>query len=254
MIDLKSPVSGREFARMTGQTEGAVRKAIGRQSILRGIDSNGKIIPEIASKEWGKPILKSYLEGINTVEKIAKPVKEKPVKIPKPKPVKIVKPKPIKIVIPAPVKKIPEPVKKTYIPKPEKKEAETFDEVVKEIMGVPIPKISKEDLDNYDLSNEFAAELSDHDDKSEAERRLSITKARILQLSYDEKKGLLIDRSKISKSAFGVGQIIRVSFEGLTNIVLDRVRAAPSRNEAKRIMDEEIHAVLLETTKTLSRL
>lgn len=220
MTDLNKPVSRREFAKMVGQSEGAVRKAILRNSIKKGITEDGKIIPSVASSEWGKAILKSYINI---------PVVEKKVVVKK---IVVAKPPPLK----------PNPVKK------EKKEAETYDEVVAEIMTAPLPKVTQEDLDNEPLT-----ELSDKDDKVEAERRASITKARILELSYLEKKGQLIDRSKIAKVLFGYGQEIRVSFEGLTNISLDKIRASKSRHEAKRIMDEEIHKILNEVSKITTR-
>ena len=60
-MDLNKPVSGRELARLTGQSEGAVRKAKNRGSILQGLTADGKFIPAIACNEWGKPVLKEFL-------------------------------------------------------------------------------------------------------------------------------------------------------------------------------------------------
>ena len=69
-MDLTKPVSGRELARLTGQSEGAVRKAKNRGSILNGLTANGKFIPSIASNEWGKPILKEFLSEYRFSQKV----------------------------------------------------------------------------------------------------------------------------------------------------------------------------------------
>ena len=54
-------VSYREFARMTGFTDTAVRKAVISGKIKKGVTglntSSPQIIPSIASKEWGHPLL-----------------------------------------------------------------------------------------------------------------------------------------------------------------------------------------------------
>jgi hypothetical protein len=59
-MDLKKPVSCRQFAKMVGQAESAVRKAVSRSSIIEGKTADGKFIPEIAAREWGKDILPEY--------------------------------------------------------------------------------------------------------------------------------------------------------------------------------------------------
>lgn len=209
-MNLYEPVSGRQFAKMVGQSEGAVRKAVARQSIVDGLTADGKYIPITASNEWGKPILPEFLPAGTTSN-------------------------------PAPAK---QQKKKITIPE----EAITADQIVNEVLNEKVPRlkktpaISSEDFDDEEDEDENndPAWIS----KPEAERRTAIHKSEILQIALAEKRGQLIPKEKISTILFGYGQEIRVSFESLTNRVLDRILAAETRHEAKRILDEEIHATL----------
>lgn len=210
-MDLNKPVSGRELARLTGQSEGAVRKARDRGSILKGIAPDGKYLPLIASNEWGKPILLEFLK-------------------PSVKPVEVKKP----------VVKKSQSVKPTPAPKKEKKEPETIEEFVAEIMHEKLPSADADDLDDETVSEE----LDDKIQKPEAERVTAVLKAKILQITYKEKQGQLIPRDKLAGILFGYGQEIRVACEGYVNTVLDPVRALENRHEAKRFMEEEMYKIL----------
>ena len=203
-MDLNQPVSGRELARLTGQSEGAVRKARDRQSIIKGLTSDGKYIPLIASEEWGKPILPEFLGA-----------KKKPVK-------KEVSVKPIVL-------------------KKQKKEPETIDEIFDEIMSEKLPAAEADDLDDETVS----AELDDVIPKTEAERITSVLKAKILQITYAEKKGQLVPIEKVNSVLFGYGQEIRNAVEGITNRCIDNILSTETRNEAKRILDDEIYNTLM---------
>jgi phage terminase Nu1 subunit (DNA packaging protein) len=203
-MDLNQPVSGRELARLTGQSEGAVRKARDRQSIIKGLTSDGKYIPLIASEEWGKPILQEFLGA-----------KKKPVK-------KEVSVKPIVL-------------------KKQKKEPETIDEIFDEIMSEKLPAAQADDLDDETVS----AELDDVIPKTEAERITSVLKAKILQITYAEKKGQLVPIEKVNSVLFGYGQEIRNAVEGITNRCIDNILSTETRNEAKRILDDEIYNTLM---------
>jgi phage terminase Nu1 subunit (DNA packaging protein) len=220
-MDLNKPVSGRELARLTGQTEGAVRKAKIRGSILKGVNEKGKFIPAIACKEWGKPILKEFLNSV-TIKKpaIKKPTVKKP--IPKPEP----------------IKKIPKP---KSISLKAKKEPETADEFIDEIMNESLPRASADDMDDESVT----ADLSGIIEKSEAERITSVLKAKILQISYNEKKGELVPIDKVNSVLFGYGQEIRNSMESIPDRVIDRILAvADKRHEARRILADEIQDTL----------
>lgn len=208
-MDLNKPVSGRELARLTGQSEGAVRKARDRGSILKGLTSDGKYIPAIACNEWGKPVLPEFL---NPVTKTKKPV----------------------------VKKT-QPVKSVPVPKKIKKEAETIEEVVDEIMHEKLPTADADDLDDETVSEE----LDDKIQKPEAERVTAVLKAKILQITYKEKQGQLVPIDKVNSVLFGYGQEIRNAFESIPDRVIDRILAvAEKRHEARKILVDEIHGTL----------
>lgn len=208
-MDLTKPVSGRELARLTGQSEGAVRKAKNRGSILNGLTANGKFIPSIASNEWGKPILKEFLSESVEVKKLV-------------------------------VKKTPS-VKPIRAPKKPKKEAETIEEFVEEIMHEKLPSADADDLDDETVS----ADLDGYIDKPEAERVTAVLKAKILQITYKEKQGQLVPIDKVNSVLFGYGQEIRNAFESVPDRIIDRILAvAEKRHEARKILVDEIHDTL----------
>ena len=211
-MDLNTPVSGRQFAKMVGQAESAVRKAKNRGSIIKGITSDGKFIPSIASNEWGKEILPEFGGSV-----------KKSVPVKKPTSVKLV-----------PEKKIP-------IPKKQKKDPETIEEFVAEIMHEKLPTAGADDLDDETVSEE----LDDKIQKPEAERITSVLKAKILQITYAEKKGQLVPIDKVNTVLFGYGQEIRNAFESVPDRIIDRILAvADKRHEARRILADEIQDTL----------
>lgn len=225
-MDLKLPVSGRELARLTGQSEGAVRKAKARGSILNGVTADGKFIPAIASNEWGKPILKEFLssENINEVYGKAMDKLKNAVAVEK----KINS-----------VKKIPSV--KTTVPKKQKKEPETIEDLVNEIMHEKLPSAEADDLDDETVSEE----LDDRIQKPEAERVTAVLKAKILQITYKEKQGQLVPIDKVNSVLYGYGQEIRNAFESVPDRIIDRILAvAEKRHEARKILVDEIHDVL----------
>lgn len=205
-MDLNLPVSGRQFAKLTGQSEGAVRKAKNRGSIIAGLTSDGKFIPAIASNEWGKEILPEFLGNV-----------KKSV----PKKLQLVKP------VPA--------IKK------QKKEPETIEEFVNEIMHEKLPDADADDLDDETVSEE----LDDRIQKPEAERVTAVLKAKILQITYKEKQGQLVPIDKVNTVLFGYGQEIRNAFESVPDRIIDKILAvADKRHEARRILADEIQDTL----------
>ena len=203
-------ISYSHFARLTGTSEGAVRKAIVRGSISKGVDlSLKKINAYIASNEWGKPILKEFLS--ESIE-VKKPVVKKPIS----------------------VKPIP-------VPKKPKKEAETIEEVIDEIMHEKLPSADADDLADETVS----ADLDGYIDKPEAERVTAVLKAKILQIAYKEKQGQLVPIDKVNSVLFGYGQEIRNAFESIPDRIIDRILAvAEKRHEARKILVDEIHGTL----------
>lgn len=209
-MDLNIPVSGRQFAKMVGQSEGAVRKAVERGSIVKGYTADKKLIPLIASNEWGKPILADFLDAENLRDTTAG----------------------IKIKKTAPVKKSP-------APKKQKKEPQTADEVVAELMDDPLPHLSDDEI-NEDVDQD----LDDKILKPEAERITAILKAKVLQLVLKEKQGKLVPIDKVNSVLFGYGQEIRNTFEALPAQVIDRIRACDNRHEALRVLNDAIFDAL----------
>lgn len=204
-MDLTTPVSNRQFAKMVGRPESSVRKAKERQSILEGVTADGKLIPEIAAREWGVLILPEFGGS-------EKPVVKKTVT---PAKIKIVKSKP------API---------------------TADDFVKEMLGEPVPKVSKEDVDDFDEDQED--EMSEGTTKVEAERRIAIFKAKMAELAYKEKKRTLISVDKL-KIIQEYGAQIRTDIEGIPDRIIDEILAnADDRKASKRILIEEIYNTL----------
>lgn len=217
-MNLTKPVSGRELARLTGQSEGAVRKAKNRGSILNGLTPDGKFIPSIASVEWGKPILQEFLSE-----------SKKPVEVKKT------------------ISKRVTTNNTSFeqggygVIKKQKKEPETIEEFVNEIMHEKLPSAKADDLDDETVSKE----LDDKIQKPEAERVTAVLKAKILQITYKEKQGQLVPIDKVNSVLFGYGQEIRNAFESIPDRVIDRILAvAEKRHEARKILVDEIHSTL----------
>jgi hypothetical protein len=216
-MDLLKPVSGRQFAKMVGQSEGAVRKAISRCSIVEGLTADKKIIPITASNEWGKAILPEFLNDAPVVRKM----KTAPVAR-------------VQKSSQTPVFKIPT----TKTPRKSKPEPTTADEFLEEVMSEKLPVVSEKEIEDD--------EEIDPDDisKPEAERQAAIVKVKILRLAYEEKRGQMVPIAKVNTVLFGYGQEIRTAVEGMPNRVLDKIMGASNRHEAKKIFEREIYETL----------
>lgn len=234
-MDLYAPVSGRQFGKMVGQTEGAVRKAKARYSIVEGITPDGKYIPIVAANEWGKEILPEYLNG--TVQNL-KPKQEKPKPVKKEKHVNVIP----AIVEIQKVVKIESPIKTIKPPKAKKQkhDPETVEEIVDEIMHEKLPNADADDLSDESVSEE----LDDRILKPEAERITAVLKAKILQITYQEKQKQLVPIEKVNSVFFNYGVEIRNTFESLPNQVIDKIRACDSRHEALRVLNTAIFDAL----------
>lgn len=205
------PVSSRQFVKMVGvSSDNAARKAVERGSIVDGVTAEGKFIPLIAAQEWGKEILPEYLPEGSMPKKATpqNPVAEKAPRTKKEKPATI-----------------------------------TAAAVVEEVMAEKLPPVTAEEVAEQKLYGE-AAQPIQVVKKPEAERRTAILKYQILEIALAEKLGQVVDRNKIAGVLFTYGQETRIMFEGISNRVIDRMRAADSREEAKRILDDEIHDTL----------
>lgn len=187
------PVSNREFARMVGQSEGAVRKAIARQSIKEGlIDLGGKqrILPVIAAAEWGKVILPQEVE-------------------------------PVAVSIDLPVPVINDDVK-----------AVNAEEIEVEEVSVDVEELA----DDEELRKSIPTGIT----KAEADRRLSVLRARKAQIELDELEGRLVDKQVVFQNLAEMGIMIREVFMNLPARHLDVIVAADSRNEQMILFENAI--------------
>lgn len=206
-MDLMKPVSGRQFAKMVGiKSDNAVRTAVDRQSIIKGKTADGKFIPLIAAREWGKEILPEYLQAADIKPKAAKSSAVTAAKKP--------------------------PAKKT--------DPTNAAEFVKEMMDEPLPKVTQEEVDEFD---ESAEPFNDSSPKTEAERRTTIFKAKMAEIAYLEKKGDMIPRQKM-RVLFDYGVQIRTAMMSIPDRVIDNILAADDRQLAKNILTEEIYKTL----------
>lgn len=71
---------------------------------------------------------------------------------------------------------------------------------------------------------------------AKAKLKSEVLKAAKLELEYKEKVGTLLEKSKVYKALYEIGQEMRASFQALPDRVIDDILAAPSRNHAHQIL------------------
>lgn len=71
---------------------------------------------------------------------------------------------------------------------------------------------------------------------AKAKLKSEVLKAAKLELEYKEKVGTLVEKSKIYKALYEIGQEMRTAFQTLPDRVIDEILAAPSRNHAHQIL------------------
>lgn len=226
-MNIKTPVSGRQFAKMVGQAESAVRKAVSRQSIVAGRNAAGKFIPEIAAREWGKVLI---------MDCDGNPIASGPVKQVR----QVVKPATVKpVVADKPVKRGPKPKEK---PLPV-----TADEFLHEDDGDLPTDITKDEIEGDPMA------LTEKSTKVDADRVQAIYKAKMAELAYLERRGDMIPFAKVDKVLFLYGGEIRNIFEALPVQVIDEVRSKKERHEALRVLNEAVNNALEILTDVQNR-
>lgn len=83
-----------------------------------------------------------------------------------------------------------------------------------------------------------------------AKRAQAVFKAKLSQIEYEEKLGKLVDKEKVYKSLYGVGQELRESILAIPDRHIDNILACHSRNEAHIMLYE----ALAEALEKLSRI
>jgi hypothetical protein len=202
----ENSVSLRKFASMTGTTDGGVRKAIRKGSISAGV-IDGKILPSVASIEWGKPILENWLlaDNGNWIEDNAAMPSDTHID---------------SDLYPDDTPPTPLIADEVY----------TGDEDV---------------LNDATEAAEFLKDIPIGTSKIEAERIYSVLRARKVKRELQKLEGELVDKGLVYKNLFEFAAVICSNLKNVPDRVVDSIRASDTRNEGIKILDDEITTVLL---------
>jgi hypothetical protein len=89
---------------------------------------------------------------------------------------------------------------------------------------------------------------------AKAKLKSEILKAAKLELEYKEKVGSLIEKSKVYRALYEIGQEMRAAFQALPDRVVDDMLAAPSRNHAHQVLFNAIADELEKLSSAEKRL
>jgi hypothetical protein len=224
-MENEKPVSFREFARLTGTSDGAVRKAIARESIKEGLVDDGgkvKILPSVASKEWGKPIISADPVPKDATAQGA-----------------LAKDELIALAT-------------SWAEKPDISNVPTKG---KDLAGEPVaeevaPGLADDELSDEDI--EVIAEIKDNTSKAEAERQIAVFKARKAKAEFLKVSGELVEKSVVYQQLFDFATVIKQAIMNVPDRCIDNVLAADNRNEAQITMSNEL-ADALTSLSNMSR-
>jgi hypothetical protein len=87
----------------------------------------------------------------------------------------------------------------------------------------------------------------------QARKAAAIFDAKLKELAYKEKLGSLVDKDKVYKSLFEMGQELRAAFLAIPDRVVDEMLAATTRHEAHSILYKAINAELEKMADFASR-
>ena len=213
----EKPVSLRKFAAMTGTSDGGVRKAIGKGSINLGV-IDGKILPSVASIEWGKGIVSGWVltnDGDWEIEKANTD------------PLDIIKPEDITT---------PEDL------------FEVQDSRLQFINEVDDIVSADHDLDGLEdtlaTRDQFLKDIPQSTGKIEAERLYSVFRARKMKRELQKLEGELVDKRLVYQNLFEFASNIRDGMLNIPERVIDNILAADTRSECVVLLTEEIEDVL----------
>jgi hypothetical protein len=229
-------VSLRKFAAMTGTSDGGVRKAIAKGSIDNGL-VDGKILPSVASIEWGKAILTEYqltdtgdwitdavVDDIGAVLSVTDHSSNQ-----------------------AAVAILPESADPALAPpSPASASAKAEQVEAEEVFADTDVYTGDEDVINDpNEAAEFLKDIPEGTNKIEAERLYSVFRARKAKRELQRIEGELVDKGLVYKNLFEFASVIRDNLKNIPDRVVDNILAAGTRNEAILILDNEIDQVLL---------
>lgn len=197
-------VSIREFSRMVGVSDTAVRKAIASGYIVNGVigldTKRPKIDVAVACEEWGKPLINDPEPG---PQKSAVAPVQKPKRDPRPKPVAV-------------------PVD------PDDEDDDTDDDI--------------EDL--VEGAGADPEKLGDLTSMVEAKRIEAVLKAKKLKIQIAEMEGRLVDKDAVYKKLFAKGQQVRAAIMAIPDRVTANLLACHSVVEANNLLTEELMQAL----------
>jgi hypothetical protein len=80
-----------------------------------------------------------------------------------------------------------------------------------------------------------------------------ISKAKLLELEYQTKKGVLVNRDQVYKALFLAGQEVRATFQAIPDRHIDEILSAKTRNESHEILASVINKALEGLAEILKR-
>lgn len=83
---------------------------------------------------------------------------------------------------------------------------------------------------------------------TEARRVREVASAQLAIMELAEKSGKLVDKNQVQKALFDYGSEIRKAIEQLPERTIDKIRAAGTRNDAIKVMSDEIENILIRLT------
>ena len=114
-------------------------------------------------------------------------------------------------------------------------------------------EINEYDPGEDEALRDYKDGIPDSTSKSEADRLIALYKAKRARLEYEEVEGNLINKGLVYSKLFDFAQQVRDKLLNVPDRVVDNVRAAVGRNQAIKIMGDEIASALhvLSDTESL---
>lgn len=76
--------------------------------------------------------------------------------------------------------------------------------------------------------------------KAKAQQVDALYKAKIRELEYKEKAGILVNKDQVYKALFALGREIREGFQAIPDRFIDEILAAGSRNASHKVLQDAI--------------
>lgn len=90
------------------------------------------------------------------------------------------------------------------------------------------------------LTDRNRSKTVDSISKAKAQQVEAVYRAKLRELEYKEKAGILVNKDQVYKELFAVGRMLRSAMQSIPDRYIDEIIAAGSRNESHRILQEAI--------------